>query len=139
MDSPLRYLFISRRKKAIAVRAFCWLVYYRVSLWAAPVRISKDSIMTGRDESFARRSSGEELTETIVRAVGICSRYVPFASCLTQALAARKMLEREGQKADLKIGVAKDGSILRAHAWLEIEGRIVLGKRPSHSRYFVLT
>ena len=51
---------------------------------------------------------------------------------------ARKLLERYGQSADLKIGVSKSQGSFEAHAWLEVDGRIVLGKERMHSRYAVL-
>lgn len=104
-----------------------------------PVRSSKWSAMPTRENGRMRKGNRLNSPERIVSAVRRCSRVVPRATCLTQALAARKLLEKEGHAADLKIGVAKDGSILRAHAWLELDGRIILGKRPRHSRYFVLT
>jgi len=53
---------------------------------------------------------------------------VPAASCLTQALAAHLLLCRRGLTPQLHIGVAKDQrDRLIAHAWVESEGRIVVG------------
>jgi hypothetical protein len=40
------------------------------------------------------------------------------------------MLARRGYPAHLRIGVAKDeGGRLKAHAWVECEGNIVIGSR----------
>ena len=66
------------------------------------------------------------------------SRRVPKATCLTQAIALRTLLARDGKESELRIGVAKaeDGR-LEAHAWLESDGRIVIGGRES-SRFAVL-
>ena len=48
--------------------------------------------------------------------------------CLPQALAAQLMLVRRGFPARLRLGVAKgDGGEVQAHAWMETNGRVVVG------------
>jgi hypothetical protein len=66
--------------------------------------------------------------ERVVWSVEAASRRIPRATCLTQALAAATLLANNGHAAVLRVGVAKndDGS-LRAHAWVESDGRTVLG------------
>lgn len=59
--------------------------------------------------------------------------------CLTQALAARWLLGRAGFDADLKIGARREASEFKAHAWLEMNGRVVLGGAASPSLYTTLT
>jgi len=71
--------------------------------------------------------------------VSFVSRFVPFATCLPQALAAMFLIRSRGQYSDLKIGVAKgEGKDFRAHAWLETNGRIIIGEVPSNWQYKVL-
>jgi hypothetical protein len=55
-----------------------------------------------------------------------CSRIVPGATCLTQALAAHYLCARAGHPTRIRIGVRKrdDGGIA-AHAWL-VDGETVL-------------
>jgi hypothetical protein len=69
------------------------------------------------------------------------SRYVPGASCLTQALALQFLLARKGYRSDVRVGVAReDDGRFRAHAWVLSEGRIVIGgTQPDLERYTVLT
>ena len=58
-------------------------------------------------------------------------RVVPAATCLPQALAAEALLTRGGLPADLRIGVMKEASgKLLAHAWVESDGRVVVGDLP---------
>ena len=59
--------------------------------------------------------------------------------CLTQALAARWLLGRAGYAAELKLGARRDGDRFLAHAWLEIDGRVVLGGADSPALYATLT
>ena len=48
--------------------------------------------------------------------------------CLPQALAAQLLLVRRGFPARLRLGVAKgDRGQVRAHAWMETDGRVVTG------------
>ena len=56
------------------------------------------------------------------------SRYVPRATCLTQALTMQVLLERAGYDARLRIGVARgDEGQFQAHAWVESQDGIVIG------------
>ncbi len=67
--------------------------------------------------------------DRIAWAVLMASRHVPGGGpCLPQALATQTLLEREGYSAHLHIGIAKDAEWqFRAHAWVESQGRIVIG------------
>lgn len=49
------------------------------------------------------------------------------ALCLPRALAAQTMLRRRGIASRLCLGVAREGGALRAHAWVEVEGRTMVG------------
>jgi hypothetical protein len=72
----------------------------------------------------------------ILWALDVASQYVPKATCLTRALALQVFLHRRGQASRLHIGVAKSQAhILEAHAWVEYQGRVVLGDSPDLSRY----
>lgn len=139
MTKLVRFLSLDRGKKALALRTLYWILIYRVSLILFPVRSSRWSTAPLKKPETSNEVSDPEAPERIVRAVRIVSRFVPGATCLTQALAARKLLEREGRIASLKIGVAKDGTLFLAHAWLELDGRIILGKQAGHTSYYVLT
>ncbi|MDX8466502.1 lasso peptide biosynthesis B2 protein [Mesorhizobium sp. VK23B] len=60
--------------------------------------------------------------------VAAAARFVPGASCLTQALAGQYLLARQGNASKIRIGVERDtGAELKAHAWLVSGNHIVLG------------
>jgi Transglutaminase-like superfamily len=68
--------------------------------------------------------------------VALASRYVPTATCLAQALAGQTLLAQQGEPAVLRIGVAKnEAGKLEAHAWVESQGRIVIGASLDLCRY----
>jgi len=61
-------------------------------------------------------------------AVMTASRYIPHATCLVQAIAMQALLAHNGYSSQLHIGVAKaNRGQLQAHAWVEYDGRVVLG------------
>jgi len=56
------------------------------------------------------------------------SRFVPRATCLTQALACRYLLARQGYATTLRIGVRPDArQAFTAHAWLLSGDSVVIG------------
>ena len=75
-------------------------------------------------------------------AVKLASRYIPHASCLTQSLTARVMLNWCGIENKVYIGVklgasspAGDKAGFAAHAWIEHDGRTLIGMVDEMARY----
>lgn len=64
----------------------------------------------------------------LARRIERLARFVPRASCLTQALALQYLLARAGHRSELQVGVRRDedGRFL-AHAWVSCNDRVVLG------------
>jgi hypothetical protein len=66
-----------------------------------------------------------------VRFISIASRYpCRWSLCLQSSLALQDWLNQGGVYPNLRIGVCKSGERFLAHAWLELDGR-VLNDRPS--------
>jgi hypothetical protein len=82
-----------------------------VDRWASAQAVQRDSV-------FAR---------AVRRAVDRAARSIPGSDCLPQALTAELMLRRAGLPARVSIGVASDGQLLSAHAWVESAGLLVTG------------
>jgi len=119
-----------RERRMLLIRAWWRLVAWRMGLWIFPLRFLLEGAR-GPARSGGRSAQGTASSppvEMIAWAVAAAARYVPGATCLVQALAARSMLRRGGYDSELHIGVAKgpDRSF-GAHAWLRCGGRVVLG------------
>lgn len=121
----LRKLWASpRRFKALLAEAF-------VRLWALtvfrflPVPGRAQRLTRGHQVSQPRRAPPSY--EEICRVVEVAARFVPGTSCLVKAQVGSAMLHRFGYAAEIKIGVLKESSDLKAHAWVECEGRVALG------------
>jgi hypothetical protein len=76
-----------------------------------------------------RRAAAPLPAARIGWAVRAAAQRVPGArTCLVQALAAETLLARHGHLAQLRIGVARAGAGIEAHAWLEQNGQPVFGQ-----------
>ncbi|WP_081716949.1 lasso peptide biosynthesis B2 protein [Leptolyngbya sp. Heron Island J] len=70
-------------------------------------------------------------------AIHIAGRYtLGTAKCLVRALTAQLLLTRYGYPHQLHIGVAKSAAdTLEAHAWIEYQGRVIVGQLNDLSRF----
>lgn len=87
--------------------------------------------------SAGLRHADSPSPDRIAWAVTVASRYTPGArTCFVKALAAQVLLTRRGYPTHLRIGVIRgEEGQLQAHAWVESQGRIVIGGTESPSRY----
>lgn len=79
-----------------------------------------------------RPGPGNIEVDRIVWAGRAAARRMPFATCLSSALALQRLLARNGHDSELHIGVAGSGGDFTAHAWLERDGRILIGEEEQH-------
>jgi hypothetical protein len=103
---------------------------FRLGLWLLPFKTMQRLV------AETNPVTNQVPVDRITWAVKVAGRYVPEATCLTQALAAQALLGCFGHPAKLRIGVVRgDGEKLLAHAWVEIQGKVVLGGLEDLSRY----
>src|SRR5205814_143535 len=97
----------------------------RVALWTLTFPRVRELV----DRAAERRNPGDPAPAPgrVAWAVETTARSIPRATCLTQALAAKVLLERAGEHPELRLGVAKGESTFEAHAWLELHGRPIVG------------
>jgi hypothetical protein len=70
------------------------------------------------------------------RWLDVASRYHPVrARCLHRSLALHRWLLQDGLPSELRIGVRKEAGELKAHAWVELAGRVV-NDQPSDIEMF---
>ena len=106
----------------------------RLGLWLLPFRNLRSLVDRRMARALKPPAEAPEVTYRRIRrvtwAVSRLSRYVPKATCLTQALTTQLLLYREGYPSRIQIGVGKgDNDKFQAHAWVEYEGWIVIGGR----------
>lgn len=110
--------------------------------WLAPAVESADSTHDD-DRGAAEAADADERERRILWAVAaVARRLFPRRPCLPQALAAQHLLRRANLPVpDLRFGVRRraDTGHLAAHAWLERDGKTLLGGPLSSEIYQPLT
>ena len=126
---PLRSLLRrSPSERKLLIAAVLWLVFFRMGVWTLPFRSLKRLARTLSGEVREERRQPGLDARRIAWAIQRGSRYVPFASCLTQALAAQVLMGRYGLPAEIHIGVSRNASkAFAAHAWVVSQGELVVG------------
>ena len=67
-------------------------------------------------------------TSRIAWLVEKAGQYCPAGtSCLKEVLVLSRLLARRGVATTLRIGVGRQADAFAAHAWLEQDGRVILG------------
>ena len=119
---------VGAKDRRLKFEALFWLTVFRLALAILPfARVMRLHKRAARSPKAAAPADGR-IYERVERAIGRTGRFVPGARCLAQALAGQVLLGRRGAPSDLRIGVARgDGRRLVAHAWLEKDGRAILG------------
>jgi hypothetical protein len=136
MKSLYKFFRLSSSDQGLLIKATFTAAAIRVGLWMLPFRTLLGLLARMTQESTEVQETNQALIERVIWAVRIASRFVPRATCLTQALAAQVLLSLQGYPSRITIGVAKShGGQLEAHAWVESQGRIVIGGLKDHARF----
>lgn len=118
---------LTARGWLILVQAALLTMSIRIALWVFPA-VPLVRRVRNRVESCSARENAPPLDQ-IAWSVRAAGRRVPRATCLVQALSMQLLLAHYGYKSALQIGVAKIDGTFEAHAWVEADGRIVVGAR----------
>jgi Transglutaminase-like superfamily len=65
--------------------------------------------------------------EQVVWTVKAVARFVPGATCLTQALVTETLCGLRGDVAKTCFAVSRNANRLQAHAWVQSGGKVILG------------
>jgi hypothetical protein len=139
MSKANKFRHLPRGEKVLFLLILATLFLVRAGLSVLPFLTLQKIILKLASFKPFRQQNDLLTTGTIIRIVRQASRFVPFATCLTQALTGLLFIQLNGEEADLKFGVSIDlNQQFAAHAWLEREGKIILGKVPEHRKYKTL-
>ena len=110
-----RFVQLSTQDKVLFLKALLLITGFRLGLWLMPFQRVAAITRHVRCEPQATVAPAR-----IFWAVQTASRFVPRATCLVQALAARSLLTKSGFPARMRLGVTKSANgRLEAHAWTE--------------------
>ena len=114
---------------ALAAEAGCMLVFFRIVLSFFPVQ--KLTAWMKRREPKMPAPSAQMAAETMRRvewSIEAVVRHAPFTFvCFPQCLAAYFMLRRRRIESKLFYGVTRDDNQLKAHTWIKVGDRTLVG------------
>lgn len=97
-------------------------------------------VISARVRDDRQPTSPEATVNQVAWAVTAVAAHLPVSlTCLVKALAVDAMLQRRGFDSVLRIGVREHSTPLQAHAWIEWNGKVVMGEIESLSHYAVLS
>lgn len=125
-----RLFRLQRAHRASLVLAICLMTVARLAIWALPFAATRRFIIEGASGGKGTAVFDPVAVGRVVWALDKASRHVPWTStCLTRAMCAWVMLGREGQRTELRLGVARRGDGgLSGHAWLVAGGTVIVGE-----------
>ncbi len=126
-----RKIRLACRHWPVFLHAGLVVLVFRIGLFIFPYRKLKNWVPA------ASGAKGSELQLWLAMwAVDHTARLIPKATCLTQALAAQYLCARGGRETHIRIGVIRDGTSMRAHAWLVEDERVLIGGAEENLEHF---
>ena len=136
MQRMRKFLSLSATDRRLLVTSALLLGVVRLGLWLLPFRTLQRLLADMTRTPTALQIIDQSSIDRVSWAVTVASRHVPAATCLTQALATQVLLGRRGCPTTLRIGVARgERGEFQAHAWVEYQGRVVIGGSDAPSRF----
>jgi hypothetical protein len=133
-----RYKQLSAVERSLFFRALAAVAVLRIGLWMLPFRVVRNLVEQFRRSPGRRFDLDRRNIRQVAWAVEAASRRIPGTTCLPQGMATHLLLGRLGQRSQLRLGVThKPGGRLEAHAWVEVNGRVVSGGAVSGFEEFV--
>lgn len=137
MRQIYKFLQLTSGDRHLLVSTAILLGAIRLGLWLLPFQTLRRLLARIMQISTELQEPNQFSLNRAVWAVEVISWYTPGGvKCLARALATQVLLSRCGHQTQLRIGVAKDQEgKLEAHAWVENQGRIVIGQLRDLSRF----
>lgn len=135
MKQLRKLLQLAPHHRLLLIQAALVLTLIRLGLWLLPFQVlcrllAKFSVSSHASSHASGHASVSSIAvEQVVWAVEVVSRYAfGGVKCLARALTVRVLLAQQSDVTQLRIGVLKNvEGKLEAHAWVEHQGRVVIG------------
>ena len=122
-----KFIQLGSTEKRLFLQVWRCLWQVRIRLWVCGYKSTRGWL--GKKASAGHSvTADQQHAKMIARFVGIAHRFVPKATCLTQAVAGEHLLILSGFKPCLHIGVNKEhDNYFEGHAWIILNGRKLIG------------
>lgn len=137
MQRLLKFLHLKQRDHLLLIKTALLLGTIRLGLWLLPFQTLRGLLARITPTTSELEKTQQASVGRVVWAVNVVSRFMPGAvKCFARALATQVLLRRYGYQAQLCIGVTKsEVGKLEAHAWVENQGRVVVGGLKDLARF----
>lgn len=142
MSLVLKFMRLRRCDRNTLMKTFLMLTLIRLGLWLLPFQTLRrllDSISQSPHPSpqFQDQPPNPRSVNRMISMVNTCSHYMPGqVKCLARALTTQVLLHRHNHDSQLRIGVTKNPhGQLEAHAWVELNGQVVIGQVDDLARF----
>lgn len=124
-----RLFHVGIRDMGLLIEAAGTLLFFRAALRFVRVERLVEWMGQGKkSETAVPEERSRESARAVAWAIGAIVRHSPLKFvCFPQALAAFFMLRRRGIPSRLFYGVARRGQQLKAHTWVQVQGRTIVG------------
>lgn len=133
MTRLLKFLRLNHCDRYLLIKTLFLLGFVNWGLWLLPfstLRRILDQISQPNPKALITP------VDKIIWAVDVSTNFIPGAKCLARALTCQVLMNQRGESPELRIGVAKDeAGKLKAHAWIEHQGKVVMGYLSNLSSY----
>lgn len=123
-----KFFRLSPRERVFLIEAWCGLFGIDLALRCLP--FPRVASFCGRPRAIKTdgNAPSHPPAARLAWLVAVAGEHNPLGTtCLKEALVLSWLMSRRGMAATLRIGVARRHGSLNAHAWLEHDGRIILG------------
>lgn len=114
--------------------AWLWSAYWRMLVVQTRIKLRQQKWLRRKIELASTPPKTNALATSVAapyiaqlhEAVRLAARLqFGSAACLPRSIVLADMLRSQGYSAQLRIGVNKQGSVLRSHAWVELNGEMI--------------
>lgn len=123
-----------------AAETFVLLGLVRLGLRLVPFATLQKLLSFCDRKSLLFLRKGNRSINELIWAIEVSSKYMPGGvKCLARALTTEVLMKLNGYAPELRIGVAQgEAGKLEAHAWIENQGKVLIGQLHDLERFKVL-
>lgn len=124
MSRLAAFIKLPGEERRLLLAAFASATFFRLALYFVSIeRLRALATRTG-----SGRRPLDHTVDRLVWAGRAAARWSPGTTCLSAALTLQGLLSRYGHASELHIGVTRDARGFAAHAWVERDGRVLIGE-----------
>lgn len=127
MNRFRKFFRLTWSDQTLLIKCMTLLLSAKVGLWLLPFNVLRQYAARLQGKTTSSETS-EDFISKVKWAIAVCGSVSrKLENCLVQALATQVLLRRHGHPANLRIGVSQEDGAFRAHAWVEVNGSIIVG------------